>query len=89
MRPALISRLVRLEAQAKASRPFQLRYGWLKPLPKDYTGERHVVIVKRQPTTSSGCEWCESEERPGPVPPGSEDDDAFTVYMARDDMNPE
>jgi Stress responsive A/B Barrel Domain len=38
----------------------------LKMLPEDYVGERHVVIVKREPTGASGTfEWCEFEERPG------------------------
>ena len=54
-----------------------LRYGYLTPLPDDYTGDRHVVIVSRT-TQSDGTEWCEFEERPGPAPV-QEEDCAFTV----------
>jgi hypothetical protein len=82
MKSSLISRLERLEAQAEASAPLRLRYGWLKPLPKDFTGERHAVIVKREPTVSPNVEWCHFEERPGPAPPGS-DDDSFTILLAK------
>src|SRR5579872_5445390 len=35
-------------------------------LPTDYVGERHVVIVKREPRGKG--EWCEFEKRPGPAP---------------------
>jgi hypothetical protein len=49
MKSKLVSRLERLEGRAEACEPAMLRYGWLKPLPKDFTGERHTVIVKREP----------------------------------------
>jgi hypothetical protein len=31
-------------------------------------GERHIVIVRREPTASPRFEWCEWEERPGRAP---------------------
>jgi hypothetical protein len=68
----LKSRLVRLErAEVKvaALKPFKLRLGDLKRLPRDYTGERHVEIVKQLPPRSPIGEWFEFEERPGPAPP--------------------
>jgi hypothetical protein len=46
-------------------KPQRFRSGVLKTLPKDYVGERHVVIVKREPAGAPGNEWCEFEERPG------------------------
>jgi hypothetical protein len=49
----------------------------------DFVSERHVVIVKRVPTETPNMEWCEFDERPGPAPPGTEDD-ACTVYLTRD-----
>ena len=67
----LKSRLVRLErveAFTLARKPFQLRLGHLRQLPREYTGERHIEIVKRLPPTSSIGERVEFEERPGPVP---------------------
>ena len=66
MRAALRSRLERLEVRLEPKKPHFFRTGYLKTLPTDYVGERHVVIVKREP--SGNGEWCEFEERPGPAP---------------------
>ena len=69
MRAALRSRLERLEVVVEPKKPQRFRSGYLKTLPADYVGERHVVIVKREPTGAPGkFEWCEFEERPGPAP---------------------
>ena len=56
MRSKLLARLERLEARAEPAAPLTFRYGWLTPLPADFTGERHVVIVKREPTNSPNVE---------------------------------
>ena len=81
MRAALRSRLERLEVRVEPKKPQLFRSGYLKTLPADYVGERHVAIVKREPTGASGTfEWCEFEERPGQAPPGSEDP-SLTVYL--------
>jgi hypothetical protein len=85
MKARLLARLQRLETQSAGSRPSLFRYGWLKPLPDDYDGERHVVIVKREAAGSPNIEWCEFEERPGPAPPGSEQP-CFDLYLTEDDM---
>ena len=61
MRSKLLARLERLEARAGPAAPAIFRYGWLTPLPADFIGERHVVIVKREPTNSPNVEWCEFE----------------------------
>jgi len=71
MKASLRSRLERLEARTEVTPSF-FRYGWLKRLPSDYIGERHTVIVKREPTGSPHAEWCESEERPGCAPAAEE-----------------
>ena len=42
-------------------------------LPKDYVGERHVVIVGEGPSVSLPAGTYQFEERPGPAPPGSDD----------------
>jgi hypothetical protein len=63
-----LDRLERVEAQAAAIRSLQIRLGPIKKLPCDYTGERHIAIVKRLPPTSSIGEQVEFEERPGPAP---------------------
>ena len=85
MKARLLARLQKLETQSGASRRFVLRYGRLKPLPDDYDGERHVMIVKRESAGSPEIEWCEFEERPGLAPPGSEDP-RFNIYLSEDDM---
>jgi hypothetical protein len=72
MNARLLSRLQRLEAQQALSQPCLIQYGWLNRLPDDYVGERHVVTVKREPT-GPNLEWCQFEERPGPAPPGSDE----------------
>jgi hypothetical protein len=61
--------------------------GNLKTLPKDYVGERHVVIVKREPAGASGnFEWCEFEERPGPAPRDAREDDGITIHLIYRDV---
>jgi hypothetical protein len=82
MKPSFRSRMKRLEARTKASEPLMLRTGFLTQLPEDFTGERHVVVLKREPAGSPHQEWCDFEERPGPAPPGS-DDGGLTIYLTR------
>jgi hypothetical protein len=41
-----------------------LQYGWLRKLPHNYQGERHIEIVKRL-SIQDGLEWVEAEELPG------------------------
>ena len=68
MRRALLARLERLEAILAPTLVPLIRYGWLATLPADYVGERHIVIVKQEPTGSPHFEWYEWEERPGLAP---------------------
>jgi hypothetical protein len=77
MRAALRSRLERLEVKVEPKKPDFFRTGYLKTLPADYVGERHVVIVKREP--SGNGEWCEFEERPGPAPPDAQEEPNCTT----------
>jgi hypothetical protein len=56
---------------SEQTKPLMLRYGWLKPLPEDYVGERHVVIVKREPTETPNMEWCEFEDLDTPPSRGT------------------
>jgi hypothetical protein len=81
MRAALRSRLERLEDRVEPMKPQLIRSGVLKTMPKDYVGERHVVIVKREPGGAPGNEWCEFEERPGPAPEDVQEDDCTTIYI--------
>ena len=77
-----------LEVKAEPKKPQLFRSGYLKTLPADYVGERHVVIVKREP--SGNGEWCEFEERPGPAPLDSQEEDCTTIYIVyRDRLIPQ
>jgi hypothetical protein len=91
MRAALRSRVERLEGVAEPNKPQRFRAGYLKTLPADYVGERHVVIVKREPSGATGQnEWCEFEERPGPAPVDAQEEDCTTIYIVyRDRLNPQ
>ena len=83
MKSSLRFRVERLEARMPAKKLGMLRTGYLTHLPEDFTGERHVVIVKQEPVEGSpGHQWCEFEERPGPAPTGS-DDGGLTIYLTR------
>ena len=76
MRAALRSRLERLEVRVESKKPHFFRSGYLNTLPADYVGDRHVVIVKREPAEAPGnVEWCEFEERPGPAPVDAQEED--------------
>jgi hypothetical protein len=81
MKAALRSRLERLEVVVAPKKPQLFRSGYLKTLPADYVGERHVVIVKREPSGAPNGEWCEFEERPGPAPEDVQEDDCTTIYI--------
>jgi hypothetical protein len=91
MRAALRSRLERLEVRVEPKKPHFFRSGYLKTLPADYVGERHRVIVKREPSGATGKdEWCEFEERPGPAPVDAQEEDCTTICIVyRDRLNPQ
>src|ERR1017187_4337895 len=73
----LVSRLARLERLSRLSTaPQRLRIqsGYLKKLPDDNIGPRHIVTVRRLPPGPGaypGEDWFQREERPGPGPPSS------------------
>ena len=89
MRAALRSRLERLEVRVEPKKPHFFRSGYLKTLSADYVGERHVVIVKREP--SGNGEWCEFEERPGPAPADAQEEENCTTIciVYRDRLIPQ
>jgi hypothetical protein len=67
------SLLRRIERIEDFSRPaddetITIRCVHLKALPRDYTGEKHEVLVKGWPYQQGTGGECELEERPGPGP---------------------
>ena len=68
MKAGLLKRLAHLEeVKAVATRSLELQIGYLKRLPEEYTGERHMVTVGRG--ADGRYRW---EERRG-APPAHED----------------
>jgi len=67
-RGGLLTRLERLECRVIAAHQrFRILYGHLKRLPREYQGERHVVVARQLPSQGDQ-EWVEFEELPGPDP---------------------
>jgi hypothetical protein len=67
MTRALVARLARLESRAASTEcSVTLRFGHLKRLPQEYTGERHIIV--RELPNQGDQEWVEYEEVPGPDP---------------------
>jgi hypothetical protein len=74
---SLVTRLKRLEnVRAAECQPHvELQIGhYVKELPPEYTGERHVVTVGR--LSDGTYHW---EERPGPAPGNEDDGDGLTI----------
>ena len=64
MKAAILARLKRLEVmRGVPCRPPEFQVGYLKELPLQYTGDRHLATVGRDP--DGLYHW---EERPGPEP---------------------
>jgi hypothetical protein len=63
-----LARLERLNRMSTAPQRLRIQYGYLKTLPDDYTGPRHVVTVRQLPPVEPGEDWFEWEERTGPDP---------------------
>jgi hypothetical protein len=74
MKRSLLSRLQLLQEELTPDgwELPSLRIGLLRQLPPDFTGERHVALV-RTCGMEGDRQWCEFEERPGPRPPGPVD----------------
>jgi hypothetical protein len=68
---SLLTRLKRLEQVRdldSGKRRLKVQLGYMKKLPPEYTGERHIVTVGQLP--NGHYQW---EERRGPAPRGNED----------------
>jgi hypothetical protein len=82
MKTALVKRLERLETVQglqEGDRRLKIEFAYLKQLPPEYTGTRHIVTVGRRP---DGREEC--EERPGEPPPNREaarDQNVMRIYI--------
>jgi hypothetical protein len=80
MKRTLLARVERLEAVPAIGKIPFFRYGWLQPLPSNFTGERHIAMLSHEPTINPKVEWCVFEERPG-IGPAIDHSEGMTVYM--------
>ena len=67
MRSALLARVKPMKtvrAVEERNRPLKIEFAYLKLLPREYEGPRHIVKVGQRPDGRDEC-----EERPGEPPP--------------------
>ena len=85
MKAALLKRVQRLEeVRVAACQPPEFQVGYLKELPADYTGERHIVTVGRDP--DGNYRW---EERPGLEPDDKRSSiPPFRVFLTSPEEDP-
>jgi hypothetical protein len=79
-------RTLELTLRSRARPPMVFRYGSIRYLPPDTGGERHIAIVKSEPTALANVEHCEFEERMGPAP-DVHPDLSFAVYLSVEGEN--
>ena len=84
MRSALLARLKRLEtakAVEESNRPLKVEFAYLKLLPREYSGPRHILPVRQR---LDGRD--EYAERPGEPPPDhveDQDPNVMRLYLVR------
>jgi hypothetical protein len=72
IRSVVLARLEPFNRLSIAPRRLRIEYGYLRALPDDFAGPRHVVTVRQLPPGPGACsadDWFEWEERavPGPL----------------------
>ena len=77
---ARVGRLERVEARV-AETHLQVQIGYLKRLPADYPGERHVVTVGQQAGDGARSGRYKFEERVGPAPVEPERENILRVCL--------
>jgi hypothetical protein len=82
MKRSLLRRIEKLELilQSRVRPAAVFRYGHIRYLPPDTIGERHIHLVKSEPTALANVQHCEFEERVGPRPE-PHPDLSVTVYL--------
>ena len=77
---ARVGRLERIEARV-AETGLQVQIGYMKRLPADYQGDRHVVTVGQQAADGARPGRYEFEERPGLAPLESKRENILRVCL--------
>jgi len=84
MKTGVLARLKRLEtvrAAEERDRPLKVEFAYLKQLPQEYSGPRHIVSVSERPDGR-----CDYEEQPGEAPPNQgrvNDENVMTIFFVR------
>jgi hypothetical protein len=84
LRSALVTRLKRLESVrivGETNQRLKIEFAYLKLLPREYSGPRHIVKVGQRPDGRDEC-----EERAGEPPPNQgrgNDENVMRVYFVR------
>ena len=84
MKSALLTRLKRLEtvrAVEQSHRPFKIEFAYLKLLPREYSGPRHILPVRQRLDGRDAY-----EERPAEPPPNhgeNQDENVIRLYLVR------
>ena len=80
MKRALLARLEWLESLPETRKASILSLRMVPALPDDFSGERHIAIVSREPTSTANVEWCVFEERAG-IGPALDRSNGMTVFL--------
>ena len=79
--PRRVKRLETVKAVEDSDRPLKVEFAYLKQLPREYSGPRHIVSVSKRPDGRR-----EYEERPGEAPPNQgqvNDENVMTTFFVR------
>ena len=87
MKRSFVRRIEKLELilQSRVRPAAVFRYGHIRYLPPDTIGERHIALVKSEPTALANVQHCEFEERVGPAPE-LHHDPSVTIYLTAEGM---
>jgi hypothetical protein len=87
MKRSFVRRIEKLEliVRSRFRSVAVFRYGHIRYLPPDTIGERHIALVKSEPTALANVQHCEFEERVGPAPEPHHDL-SVTVYLTAEGL---
>jgi hypothetical protein len=84
MKSSLRSRLAKLEVHSRAAAT-PSRFGCVLKLPRDFVGERHVVLISRERIDFSN-EKCVYREMPGPGANEAEGASVYHLFPGEEDL---
>jgi hypothetical protein len=76
-----VKRLETVRVVGQSNQRLKIEFAYLKLLPREYDGPRHIVSVSKRPDGR-----CQYEERPGEAPPSQSrvnDENVMTIFFVR------